>query len=198
MRRSLPSCALSLLLVTALPALAAPSAAQTDPAKAAAERYEQDKKLCAEESTSSARMQCLRDAKELHDRAIVGAPVQPPAPVPVAAPALCRECGTVIGVKVGEKKGKSGALGMIAGGVAGAVIGHQVGGGHGKDIATVAGAAGGAYAGKKIEERMNTTKVWTVDARFDDGSEASFGFDHDPGFVAGDAVRKSGNGIVRR
>lgn len=194
MRTSPSRHALPLLLLIALPALAT----QIDPAKAAADRYEQDKKLCAEESTSSARMQCLRDAKELYDRAIVGAPAQVPAPLPAAATALCRECGTVTAIRVGEKKGKSGALGMIAGGVAGAVIGHQVGGGRGKDVATVAGAAGGAYAGKKIEERMNTTKVWTVDVRFDDSSEGSFGFDHDPGFIAGDAVKKSGGGIVRR
>ncbi len=44
--------------------------------------------------------------------------------------------------------------GMAIGGVAGGVLGHQVGGGKGKTIATVAGAAGGAYAGKKIQENQ--------------------------------------------
>ncbi len=44
--------------------------------------------------------------------------------------------------------------GMAIGGVAGGLLGHQVGGGKGKTIATVAGAAGGAYAGKKVQENQ--------------------------------------------
>lgn len=40
----------------------------------------------------------------------------------------------------------------LAGAVIGGVVGHQLGGGKGKDIATVAGAAGGAYAGKKYND----------------------------------------------
>lgn len=44
--------------------------------------------------------------------------------------------------------------GMVVGGVAGGLLGHQVGGGKGKTIATVAGAAGGAYAGKKVQENQ--------------------------------------------
>lgn len=46
--------------------------------------------------------------------------------------------------------------GMAIGGVAGGLLGHQVGGGKGKTIATVAGAAGGAYAGKKIQENQQS------------------------------------------
>src|SRR3546814_3474104 len=41
--------------------------------------------------------------------------------------------------------GTNSVAGTILGGVAGGVLGHQIGGGHGKDVATVAGAAGGAY-----------------------------------------------------
>lgn len=40
----------------------------------------------------------------------------------------------------------------VIGAVAGGVIGHQFGGGRGNDVATVAGAAGGAYAGKKYND----------------------------------------------
>jgi uncharacterized protein YcfJ len=46
--------------------------------------------------------------------------------------------------------------GMAIGGVAGGLLGNQVGGGKGKTIATVAGAAGGAYAGKKIQENQQS------------------------------------------
>ncbi|MBD5754935.1 glycine zipper 2TM domain-containing protein, partial [Citrobacter freundii] len=41
--------------------------------------------------------------------------------------------------------------GSVLGAVAGGVIGHQFGGGRGKDIATVAGALGGGYAGNQIQ-----------------------------------------------
>jgi uncharacterized protein YcfJ len=40
--------------------------------------------------------------------------------------------------------------GAIAGAVIGGVLGHQVGGGHGKDIATVGGAAAGAAIGANV------------------------------------------------
>lgn len=40
---------------------------------AASSRYEADKKLCAEEANSGARMQCLRDAKAEYDKALAAA-----------------------------------------------------------------------------------------------------------------------------
>jgi outer membrane lipoprotein SlyB len=162
--------------------------AADDAAKAAAARYESDKKLCAEESTSGARMQCLRDAKDEYEKAVGSA----------RGGAVCKDCGHVVSVVVGEKKGKGGPVGMIAGGVAGALVGNQIGSGTGRTVATVAGAAGGAYAGKKVEEHVRTTKVWTVKVRLDDGAEKSFHFEKDPGFKDGDPVRLSGGSIVRR
>lgn len=44
--------------------------------------------------------------------------------------------------------------GMAIGAVGGGLLGHQVGGGKGKTLATVAGAVGGGYAGKKIQEHQ--------------------------------------------
>jgi uncharacterized protein YcfJ len=44
--------------------------------------------------------------------------------------------------------------GMAIGAVGGGLLGHQVGGGKGKTLATVAGAVGGGYAGKKIQENQ--------------------------------------------
>lgn len=41
--------------------------------------------------------------------------------------------------------------GTIAGAVVGGLLGNQIGGGSGKKLATVAGAAGGAYAGRRIQ-----------------------------------------------
>lgn len=49
--------------------------------------------------------------------------------------------------------GTNSVAGTIIGGVAGGVLGHQIGGGDGKDVATAAGAVGGAYAGNKIAKK---------------------------------------------
>lgn len=208
---------LALALVCAVSTMAANAA---DAKKEAAIRYAEDKQLCAEETSSSARMQCLRDAKAEYSKALKAAsesssktaapsaaaastptPTATPAATPAAtskAAVACAECGKVVSTRVVEKKGESTPLGMIAGGVAGAVLGHQVGGGRGKDVATIAGAAGGAYAGHKIEENMKSTKAWVVAVRFDDGTEREFSFAADPGYAAGDAVKQSGNSIARR
>jgi uncharacterized protein YcfJ len=76
--------------------------------------------------------------------------------------AACKECGTVTEVKTVEKKGEGSGLGMVLGGVAGGVLGHQVGSGRGKDVATVAGAAGGAYVGNEVEKNKKSTTSYVV------------------------------------
>ncbi len=167
--------------------------------KEAANRYGEDRKICADEPDSSQRMQCLRDAKEEYKKALAAAQNQPAAankPAGLAAP--CNDCGKVLAVNVTEKEGDAGPVGLIAGGVAGALLGNQVGRGTGRSVATVAGAAGGAYAGHKIEGKMKATKNWAVSVRFDNGDERGFNFDHDPGLIAGDAVKAAGGSIVRR
>ncbi len=109
----------------------------------------------------------------------------------------CADCGRVTSVSVAEKPGDSNAAGVIAGGVIGGVLGHQISKGRGKDLATIAGVVGGAYAGKKIQESSNASKVWTVGVKYPDGRISHFDFDHDPGFVIGDSVKNSGSSVVR-
>jgi len=167
--------------------------AQTSAASTPKARYEADKKLCADEASSEARLQCRRDAQAVYEKALAAA-----KPVKASSQAaVCNECGKVTAVKVIDKPGDSGPVGMIAGGVAGALLGRQVGGGRGKDLATIAGAAGGAYAGKTIEEKMNTRKIWTVSVRYNNGATADFDYEQDPGVKVGDAVRKVGNVLER-
>jgi uncharacterized protein YcfJ len=180
-----------------------PKAQYTADSRQAQERYAADKKLCNDEASSTARLQCRRDAKSEYDKAISAAKAQLAAQTPAAtskqnATAVCPDCARVIAVNVSDKKGEGSAVGLIAGGVTGAILGHQVGGGMGKDLATVAGAAGGAYAGKRIEENVKTHKVWTVHVQYQDGRKHSFSFEQNPGFRTGDAVRNSGNSIVRQ
>ena len=63
----------------------------------------------------------------------------------------------------------SGTGGAVAGAVVGGLLGNQIGGGTGKTVATVAGVAGGAYAGKKIAENHTTRTRYKVTVRMDDG-----------------------------
>ena len=157
------------------------------------QRYTADLKLCADEPSAAARLQCRRDAKSEMDAATA-------ASKNVAKPSnvACPDCGRVSAVSITEKEGESSALGMIGGGVVGGLIGNQMGGGIGKDLATVAGAVGGAYAGKEIEKRAKTHKIWSVSVRFEGGNTAKFDFTEDPGYAVGDAVQRSGNTLVRR
>ncbi len=159
------------------------------------QRYNADLKLCADEPSSTARLQCRRDAKAEMDTS--NAALKNIAK-PVSPAVACPDCGRVSAVSITEKEGEGSALGMIGGGVVGGLIGNQMGGGIGKDIATVAGAVGGAYAGKEIEKRAKSHKVWSVSVRFEGGNTAKFDFAEDPGYAVGDAVQRSGNSLVRR
>ena len=190
----------SIGLVVAVEAAPTPKKQYAIETKQAAVRYADDKKLCADESTSSTRMQCLRDAKAEYGKALAAAKVKlkEASSAKPAAAIVCQDCGKVTAVKAVEKEGESTPLGLIAGGVAGAVLGHQVGQGRGKDLATIAGAAGGAYAGHKIEQNVRSTKSWVVTVHMDNGEERNFNFDKDPGFAAGDLIKQSGESVVRR
>ena len=61
----------------------------------------------------------------------------------------CRTERVVTNKEWGAKR----VTGTLLGGAAGGALGHQIGGGSGKDIATVAGALGGAYAGGKVAQQ---------------------------------------------
>ncbi len=175
--------------------------AQLDAAnQAAMTRYEKDKSLCNDETSSSARLQCRRDAKDEYDKSLLTAKTkmtattQAPEVKPVTS---CAECAKVITVSMTEKAGEGGTVGLVAGGLAGALLGRQVGGGTGRDLATIAGAAGGAYAGKQIEGKVKSQKIWTVSVQYASGNRGNFEFDHDPGLMVGDSVKNSGNTIIR-
>lgn len=122
-------------------------------------------------------------------------PSPPAAPVPAAAPPLCRECGTVENVREIAVQGEGSALGAVAGGLLGGVLGHQVGRGSGKDLATIAGAVGGAFAGHQVEKNVRTGKQFQVAVRFDDGTVRSF-TQANPAWRSGDRVRLANGTLV--
>lgn len=173
---------------------AAAKAQYTAAAKAASAEYSADKKLCADLGSGGERLQCLKDSKAKYTAAVKTAQAQ----MKSGAGAARKDVGKVLSVKESEKAGEGGAIGVIAGGLAGGLLGNQVGAGTGKDLATIAGAAGGAYAGHKVEQKVRSTKVWTVTVRFGDGMEQAYTFDKEPGLATGDTVKRSGESIVRR
>ena len=115
------------------------------------------------------------------------APVQV-ASAPVAL-AKCIDCGVIESTREVDTKGEGSGIGAVGGAVIGGVLGHQVGGGRGKDVATVIGAVGGVVAGNEIEKRMKTTKSYDVTVRLDDGSTRVIHEAAVPTWRAGDRVR---------
>ncbi|GHE20046.1 glycine zipper 2TM domain-containing protein [Halomonas urumqiensis] len=87
-----------------------------------------------------------------------------------------------------------GALGTGGGAVIGGLLGNQVGGGSGRQLATVAGALGGAVAGSRIEESANRTRAWEMEIRRDDGMNVVVVQKADQAFQVGQRVRLIGSG----
>lgn len=56
-------------------------------------------------------------------------------------------------------------LGSVTGALIGGLLAHQLGDGSGRDLATVAGAAAGGYAGNRIEARMQQGDTYTTTVR---------------------------------
>jgi outer membrane lipoprotein SlyB len=108
-------------------------------------------------------------------------------PKPVAQPG---NLATIQAVREVKDPGESTAAGPIAGGVAGAVLGNQIGKGHGsRNVLTVLGAAGGAFAGRAIEKQARGTTHWEIDVRRDDGAQETVRSDFAPTYQPGERVR---------
>lgn len=115
---------------------------------------------------------------------------------PKPALRICADCGKVTTINIVEQQGEGTGLGAVAGGVVGGVLGNQIGRGTGRKLATVAGAAGGAYVGHQAEKSIKTTKRWDVAVRMENGSTRMFSFDQEPAFRVGDSVRLRDGGLV--
>lgn len=122
--------------------------------------------------------------------ATVGVATQEPAyRVAAPAPAICGECGVVEAVREVAVEPKSSGGGAVAGGVVGGIIGNQIGKGSTRNIATILGAVGGAFAGNHIEKSVKETKRYDVIVRFEDGTTRTFGSETPPAWRSGDRVR---------
>lgn len=117
-----------------------------------------------------------------------------PAPKPAVAQG---ELGTIAAVVPVHATAPTTGAGAVLGGVLGAAVGNQVGGGDGRKIATVLGAAGGAVVGHNVEKSRNTHVVgYRVDVKLDDGQMKSLHLPQAQGFATGQRVRLV-NGVLK-
>jgi uncharacterized protein YcfJ len=106
--------------------------------------------------------------------------------------------GTVDRIEVISRKDPNNIAGTVIGGIVGGLIGHQIGGGSGNTVATIAGAAGGAYAGNQIEQRKRLDhETFRVTVRMDNGAYQTVTQDNIMDLRTGDRVRVDGNNISR-
>ena len=119
-------------------------------------------------ATQAATQAAPRARGETPPQRVAAPAVAKPAPVVAAAP--CAQCGVIESIRVVEVPAEGSGVGAVGGAVVGGILGHQVGGGRGRDLATVAGAVGGVVAGNEIEKRMKTTSSHEITVRLDDGS----------------------------
>lgn len=152
--------------------------AATEPAKPAASAAAKEAVTAKSRPVSAPHRRAAEPARVASARS-----TQSPAAV------VCAECGTVSSINAIEQKGEGSGLGAIAGGIVGGVLGNQVGGGDGRKLATIAGAAGGAFAGHQIEKNVKSTKHYEVAVRMDDGAVRHFSYEAQPQFQPGDKVR---------
>jgi outer membrane lipoprotein SlyB len=117
------------------------------------------------------------------------------------APIGAIEYGRVANVEVirTQEPARSGAGGAIIGGIAGAVLGHQIGGGTGRDLATIAGGVGGAVAGNAIQKNANSQvhDVYRVSVQVDNGAYRAYDMASPGDLRPGDRVRIENGQLYR-
>lgn len=102
--------------------------------------------------------------------------------------------GTVVSITQDSVQNVNSAVGGIGGALIGGGIGSLFGGGSGQTVATVIGAAGGAYVGSQAAQRSQTF-VWRIGVRYDDGTVATVQQTTAPALRIGDRVRVTSTGI---
>jgi uncharacterized protein YcfJ len=104
-------------------------------------------------------------------------------------------CEDVQVQKQAPVKDENRIAGKVIGGVAGGLLGSTIGGGTGKTVATIAGAAGGAYAGNQVQKNMQSKDVVTTTERrcktVNDTSEKLIGYDVTYRFNGKEAVART-------
>ncbi|WP_227753926.1 MULTISPECIES: glycine zipper 2TM domain-containing protein [Ramlibacter] len=122
------------------------------------------------------------------------------APAPVAAAPMSLEYGRVVSIDyyAGGVSSAPSIPGAIIGGVAGAVLGNQIGGGSGRDAATVLGAVGGAAVGSQVGRGATAAQpTYRVTVQTDQGTMRYYDVGATGDLRVGDRVRVE-NGVIYR
>lgn len=115
-----------------------------------------------------------------------------------SAPRDAERYGRVTDIDVLTRESRTSGGGAALGAVIGGVLGHQLGKGTGRDIATGAGALGGAIAGNNVEKRNGReSEIYRVTVRFENGSRQQFDYEDIGDLRVGDRV-KTDNGELER
>jgi outer membrane lipoprotein SlyB len=171
--------------------------------------------LTAEDRALLAEQQLRATQQPMSNAATLAAPpaaTAPPPPLPKAvvkeAPvrvaqaetkpkaSWCSNCGNIESIREIKQRAQGSGLGAAGGAVLGGLLGNQIGGGSGKQIATVAGAVGGAVVGNQVEGNMKASTSYEVKVRLDDGSVRVFNLQNPPAWRHGQRV-KVVNGRIR-
>ena len=112
-----------------------------------------------------------------------------PVQVAAAEPKWCANCGNVESVRAIKQRAEGSGVGAAGGAILGGLLGNQIGGGHGRQLATVAGAVGGAVVGNQVEGNMKATTSYEIRVRLDDGTLRTFHQSSQPQWRSGDRVR---------
>jgi outer membrane lipoprotein SlyB len=96
--------------------------------------------------------------------------------------------GTVESIRSETVQNSNQTLGTIGGALVGGILGNQVGGGSGRTVATVVGAAGNRMT-------SGSSLVWIIGIRHDDGTFSTVRQASSPGVRIGDRVRVGNSGM---
>jgi outer membrane lipoprotein SlyB len=122
-------------------------------------------------------------------------PQQQYAAAPAPAPQVCGNCGVIEAIHEVNTRAEGSGVGAAGGAVVGGLLGNQVGGGHGRQLATVLGAVGGAVAGNQIEGSVRATRSYNIVVRLDNGKTRTVHQSAAPNWRQGDRVRVVNGGL---
>lgn len=106
--------------------------------------------------------------------------------------------GNVSRIETVSKAASTSGGGAILGAVLGGVLGHQVGGGSGRDAATVVGVVGGAVIGNEVEKRnKNDGEIYRISVRLDSGRMVQFEYQRIDDLREGDRVKVQDGQLYR-
>jgi outer membrane lipoprotein SlyB len=101
----------------------------------------------------------------------------------------CSNCGNIESIRTITTRARGSGIGAAGGAVLGGLLGNQIGGGNGRQLATVAAAVGGAVVGNQVEGNMRAAHSYEIRVRLDDGTLRTFHQSAAPSWRTGERVR---------